>query len=113
MRDLTSKAERYRKEAVKCRERAKIASPAFLGDFYRNIAVRYLFMAEDASRRAEEEGRITVERTAKPNIECGSERERRVGQDFELFALWAGDTCAQENQNKGFLQPKYGAGDRR
>jgi len=57
MRDLTSKVDRYRKEAVKCHERAKIASPAFLSDFYRNIAVRYLFMAEDASRRAEEEGR--------------------------------------------------------
>jgi hypothetical protein len=56
MRDLSSKAERYRKEAVKCHERAKIASPAFLSDFYRDIAVRYLFMAEDASRRAETEG---------------------------------------------------------
>jgi hypothetical protein len=75
--------------------------------------VRYLFMAEDALRRAETEGRITVDRTAKSNIESRSERERRVGQDFELLALRAGDPCAQENQNKEFLQPRYGAGDRR
>jgi hypothetical protein len=57
MQDPTSRAERkaqhYRKEAVKYHELAKFASPAYLGDFYRRIAVRYLFMAEDVSKWAE------------------------------------------------------------
>jgi hypothetical protein len=57
MQDPMSRAERkadhYRKEAVKYHELAKFASPAYLGDFYRRIAVRYLFMAEDVSKWAE------------------------------------------------------------
>ena len=48
-----SKADHYRKEAVKYHELAKFARPAYLGDFYRRIAVRYLFMAEDVSKWAE------------------------------------------------------------
>jgi hypothetical protein len=49
------KAEHYRKEAVRYHELAKFASPAYLGDFYRKIAVRYLFMAEDVTKWAERE----------------------------------------------------------
>jgi hypothetical protein len=41
------RADHYRNEAVKCHELAKHAQPAFLGDFYRRIAVRYMFMAEE------------------------------------------------------------------
>jgi hypothetical protein len=52
MRDPLSKAEHYRKLAVKYRELAKFAQPAYLGDFYRGIAVRYAFMAQEASERA-------------------------------------------------------------
>jgi hypothetical protein len=43
------RAERYRKEAAKYHERAKFAQPAFLGDFFRQVAVRYMFMAQEAS----------------------------------------------------------------
>ena len=50
MQDPLSKADHYRKEAVKYHELAKTASPAFFGDFYRRVAVRYLFMAEEMSR---------------------------------------------------------------
>jgi hypothetical protein len=39
-----SKAERYRKEANKYAELAKDAQPAYLGDVYRKVAVRYVFM---------------------------------------------------------------------
>jgi hypothetical protein len=48
MRDPLSKAEHYRKLAVKYRELAKFAQPTYLGDFYRGIAVRYAFMAQEA-----------------------------------------------------------------
>jgi hypothetical protein len=56
MTDPLSKAERYRKEANKCGDLAKSASHAFLGDFYRRVAVRYVFMAEEVLRRAEKQG---------------------------------------------------------
>ena len=57
MRDPLSKAEHYRKLAVKYRELAKFAQPAYLGDFYRGIAVRYAFMAQEASERGNNEVR--------------------------------------------------------
>jgi hypothetical protein len=53
MQDALSKAERYREEAKKYGELAKNAQPAYLGDVYRQVAVRYLFMAEDLLRRPE------------------------------------------------------------
>src|SRR5271169_3463222 len=65
MRDLLSKAERYRKLAAKNHELAKFAQPAYLGDFYRGIAVRYAFMAQEASERANKDG-LTPERRVRP-----------------------------------------------
>jgi hypothetical protein len=47
MQDAVSKAERYRKEANKYGDLAKNAQPAYLGDVYRKVAVRYVFMAEE------------------------------------------------------------------
>jgi hypothetical protein len=55
MQDPSSKADHYRKEAVRYHELAKFARPAYLGDFYRRIAVRYLFMAEDVTKWAEKQ----------------------------------------------------------
>jgi hypothetical protein len=49
MEDQVGRAERYRKEAAKYHERAKFAQPAYLGDFFRQVAVRYMFMAQEAS----------------------------------------------------------------
>jgi hypothetical protein len=46
MRDHLSKAEHYQKLAAKNHELAKFAQPAYLGDFYRGVAVRYAFMAQ-------------------------------------------------------------------
>jgi hypothetical protein len=37
---------------------AKHAQPAFLGDFYRRIAVRYMFMAEDLLKEAGARGNV-------------------------------------------------------
>jgi hypothetical protein len=42
-----SKVDRYRKEANRYAELAKDASPAFLAEIYRKVAVRYVFMAEE------------------------------------------------------------------
>jgi hypothetical protein len=65
MRGPLSRAEHYRKLAVKYRELAKFAQPAYLGDFYRGIAVRYAFMAQEASERANKDG-FTPERRVRP-----------------------------------------------
>ena len=56
MQDPLNRADHYRKEAVKCHELAKYAQPAFLGDFYRRVAVRYMFMAEDVLKESRAQG---------------------------------------------------------
>jgi hypothetical protein len=89
MQDPSSKAAHYRKEAVKCHELAKAAPYAFLADFYRRIAVRYLFMAEEELRQAGRNGDIAANqgesRAARQN---GIHDATRV--DLELLARWAG-----------------------
>jgi hypothetical protein len=47
MLDSVSKVDWYRKEANRCAELAKAASPPFLAEIYRKVAVRYVFMAEE------------------------------------------------------------------
>jgi hypothetical protein len=89
MRDLLSKAEHYQKKAEKYHELAKFARPTFLGDFYRGVAVRYVFMAQEMSKRAETGVGFTTERS--PAIERGDGLSTTVGQDLELLAVWAGD----------------------
>jgi hypothetical protein len=64
MQDPLNRADHYRREAVKCHELAKSAQPAFLGDFYRRIAVRYMFMAEDVLKEAGAQGNAA--RRARP-----------------------------------------------
>jgi DNA-binding SARP family transcriptional activator len=56
MQDALSKAGRYRKEANRYAELAKGASPAFLGEIYRKVAVRYVFMAEELVKGPERDG---------------------------------------------------------
>ncbi len=80
MRDPLSKAERYRKLAAKNHELAKFAQPAYLGDFYRGVAVRYAFMAQEAAKLAEREAGSAAARTGSP-----------APQDLDLLAPWAGD----------------------
>jgi hypothetical protein len=62
MQDPLDRADHYRKEAVKCHELAKCAQPAFLADFYRRIAVRYMFMAEDVLKDARAKGDVAPQR---------------------------------------------------
>jgi hypothetical protein len=56
MQDPLVRADHYRKEAMKCHEMARNAQPAFLGDFYRRVAVRYMFMAEAILNEARARG---------------------------------------------------------
>jgi hypothetical protein len=51
-----SKVDRYRKEANRCAELAKDASPAFLAEIYQKVAMRYVFMAEDLLKGPNREG---------------------------------------------------------
>jgi hypothetical protein len=66
MRDFLSKAEHYQKLAAKNHELAKFAQPAYLGDFYRGVAVRYAFMAQEASKLAEREVGSTASGPVRP-----------------------------------------------
>jgi hypothetical protein len=53
--DRLTRAEHFRKMAVRYEELAKVTLPACLSNFYRSYAVRYGLMAQEASERAESE----------------------------------------------------------
>ncbi len=53
--DRLTRAEHFRKIAVRYEELAKFTQPACLSDFYRSYAVRYGLMAQEASERVEKE----------------------------------------------------------
>jgi hypothetical protein len=55
MQDPVKRSEHYREKAAKYHELAKRAHPPYLGEFYRGIAVRYVFMARELSQQAEKE----------------------------------------------------------
>jgi hypothetical protein len=82
MRDLSSRAEHYRKLAVKYHELAK--SAPYLGDFYRGVAVRYVFMAQEASTLADRELDLLHSRATRPPMKI------QGSQDLDTLALWAG-----------------------
>jgi hypothetical protein len=73
MQDPLNRADHYRNEAVKYHELAKYAQPAFLGDFYRRIAVRYMFMAEDLLKEARALARQSDDRS-----------RRRIAEQHQL-----------------------------
>jgi hypothetical protein len=76
MTEPLSRAEHYRKEAAKYHELAKVARPAYLGDFYRRVANRYLVMAEDISRWPQRRGEVVSERTISPTASKVRVRQR-------------------------------------
>jgi hypothetical protein len=81
MQDALRKADLYRKKAAKYSELATGANAAYLGDFCRGVAVRYLFMAEDESRQAKKQGNTNPE--VSPDA-------RRIAQDFDFLSQLAG-----------------------
>ncbi len=62
MQDPWDRADHYRNEAMKCHELAKHAELAYLGEFYRRVAVRYMFMAEDVLKDARAKGHAAPQR---------------------------------------------------
>jgi hypothetical protein len=89
VRDIREKAEHFRNLAIKYHDMAKVAQPAYLGSFYRNVAVRYVFMAQEASARADRAATIPAQASGSTKGTSTSLRERRVDQDLDLLAAWA------------------------
>ena len=58
-----TKVERYRRAANKYGEMAKQAEPDYLAEVFRKVAVRYVFMAEDALREADRRRGAGLDRT--------------------------------------------------
>jgi hypothetical protein len=85
------------KIAVKYRELAKFAQPAHLGDFYRGIAVRYAFMAQEASERANKDG-FTPERRVRPEPFGAQGRTEDVSIDARKRRekVGGGHACTRE-----------------
>ena len=89
VRDIRGKAEHFRNLAVKYHDMAKVAQPAYLGSFYRNVAVRYVFMAQEASARADRERMDSAPAVGSTDDTSSGLHERRVRQDLDLLAVWA------------------------
>ena len=92
MRDLSLRSEYYRRMPVKYHELAKFATPPYLGDFYRGVAVRYVFMAQELSQQAEKEFGLP----AQPGDSSTSEVSTEATQDLDLLAVWAADKPQHE-----------------
>jgi hypothetical protein len=91
MQNSLRRSEHYREEAAKYHESAKSARPPYLGDFYRGVAVRYGFMAQELSQQAEKELEPTRQR-----VDATSEVSRPATQDLDLLAVWAEDKVRHE-----------------
>jgi hypothetical protein len=99
MRDPLSKAEHYQKLAVKYRELAKFAQPAYLGDFYRGIAVRYAFMAQEASQRANKDG-FAPDRTVRPGPSNGQIEDVAIDDRKRRKEVGGGTAGTRESRNE-------------
>jgi hypothetical protein len=89
--DPVKRSEHYREKAAKYHELAKRAHPPYLGEFYRGIAVRYVFMARELSQQAEKELEPTRQR-----VDATTEVSRPATQDLDLLAVWADDKVRHE-----------------
>jgi hypothetical protein len=104
MADLLNRAKHYRKQAETYHELAKFAEPAYLGDFYRGVAVRYVFMSQEISKQLEKDFGSAAE--PRPAAAGDDEQTTRLAQgldaqgfdaqgldapDLDLLAVWAGE----------------------
>ena len=85
--DPVKRSEHYREKAAKYHELAKRTQPPYLGEFYRGIAVRYVFMAQELSHHAEKE----LGPNARRVDATADEVSRQGAQDLDLLAVWAKD----------------------
>jgi hypothetical protein len=92
MQNPVRKSEHYRQKAGKYHELAKRAHPPYLGEFYRGIAVRYVFMAQELSQQADMELGPTRQSVGSSADAVLTE----ATQDLNLLAVWAGDKLRQE-----------------
>jgi hypothetical protein len=86
MQNPVRRSEHYREKAARYHELAKRAHPPYLGEFYRGIAVRYVFMAQELSHHAEKELGPNARR-----VDATDEVSRQGAQDLDLLAVWAKD----------------------
>ena len=91
MQDPGKRSEHYREKAAKYHELAKRAHPPYLGEFYRGIAMRHVFMAREISQQAEKELQPTRQR-----VDATTEVSRPGTQDLNLLAVWAEDKGRHE-----------------
>jgi hypothetical protein len=89
MGDLLGRAEHYRKQAETYHELAKFAQPAYLGDFYRGVAVRYVFMSQELCKQAEKD--VGSPEEPLPVGANDDEPPTHLAQDLDLLAVWAGE----------------------
>jgi hypothetical protein len=84
MYNAMRRSEHYREKAAKYHELAKRAHPPYLGEFYRGIAVRYVFMAQELSQQAEK-----VLGPTRQGVDAPIEVSRQATQDLDLLGVWA------------------------
>jgi hypothetical protein len=89
VRDISEKAKHFRNLAIKYHDMAKVAEPAYLGGFYRNVAVRYVFMAQEAFARADRERMGSPQTNGSTDDTSSGLQERRVSRDLDLLSVWA------------------------
>jgi hypothetical protein len=92
MQNPMRRSEQYREKATKYHELAQRAHPPYLGEFYRGIAVRYVFMAQELSQHAEKELGPTRHSVGSSADAVPTE----ATQDLNLLAVWAGDKLREE-----------------
>jgi hypothetical protein len=85
---LLTRLERYQQLAHKYHELAKIAQPAYLGDFYRGVAVRYVFMAQEVSSRTERKVASTATGSDFLVADGGCGSGAQAEQEFAAEADW-------------------------
>jgi hypothetical protein len=90
MQNPLRRSEHYREKAAKYHELAKSARPAYLGDFYRGVAVRYGFMARELSQQTEKELKPT-----RHIVATAAEVPRPTTEDLDLLAVWAEDKARE------------------
>jgi hypothetical protein len=110
-------AEHHRKEAAKCHELAKYARPAYLGDFYRRVAMCYLSMAQDILRQARERGDIVPERADRRYeliLDVGpvGYRRKKRGSDLRTNTCPPNSMATVVDRDSGEMQDPVGKAER-
>jgi hypothetical protein len=95
MQDAARRSEHYREKATKYHELAKHAHPPYLGEFYRGIAVRYIFMAQELSQHSERKRGPTGQRIEK----YAGEVPRQAVLDLDILAVWAKDNSDRSRRS--------------